>query len=302
MDQRLTPLFTPWKIRDVEMKNRIVLTSMGGTSLFGWMEINHFDKEAAKFILERAQNEVGLILPGIQPVYNPMLGQWLYRKKGMYKKLKEFMKEVHKTGAKLFVQLTAGFGRSFAISPMLEKLATTPVINILSKPMMNVSKICASASESPNVWSDKVPSRALTLKEIHHFVLAFAKTAKLLKEADVDGVEIHAVHEGYLLDQFTLPYVNKRTDEYGGSFENRYPAVKISPFPCGSASSVKPKALEKVLYQAKNIKRLAGILKKREKLLNTSKMLATICLTAITGPMTLGIGLTPRSTCRITVT
>ena len=222
MDQRLTPLFTPWKIRDVEMKNRIVLTSMGGTSLFGWMEINHFDKEAAKFILERAQNEVGLILPGIQPVYNPMLGQWLYRKKGMYKKLKEFMKEVHKTGAKLFVQLTAGFGRSFAISPMLEKLATTPVINVLSKPIMNISKICASASESPNVWSDKVPSRALTLKEIHHFVLAFAKTAKLLKEADVDGVEIHAVHEGYLLDQFTLPYVNKRTDEYGGSFENRY--------------------------------------------------------------------------------
>ena len=91
MDQRLTPLFTPWKIRDVEMKNRIVLTSMGGTSLFGWMEINHFDKEAAKFILERAQNEVGLILPGIQPVYNPMLGQWLYRKKGMYKKLKELI-------------------------------------------------------------------------------------------------------------------------------------------------------------------------------------------------------------------
>ena len=38
----------------------------------------------------------------------------------------------------------------------------------------------------------------------------------------MDGVEVHAVHEGYLLDQFTLLYVNKRTDEYGGSFENRY--------------------------------------------------------------------------------
>ena len=45
---------------------------------------------------------------------------------------------------------------------------------------------------------------------------------ELLQEAGVDGVEIHAVHEGYLLDQFTLKYVNHRTDEYGGSFENRY--------------------------------------------------------------------------------
>ena len=50
----------------------------------------------------------------------------------------------------------------------------------------------------------------------------FAKTAKRCQEAGVDGVEIHAVHEGYLLDQFTTEYTNKRTDEYGGSFENRY--------------------------------------------------------------------------------
>ena len=51
---------------------------------------------------------------------------------------------------------------------------------------------------------------------------AFAKTAKLCMDAGVDGVEIHAVHEGYLLDQFTMKYTNLRTDKYGGSFENRY--------------------------------------------------------------------------------
>ncbi len=51
---------------------------------------------------------------------------------------------------------------------------------------------------------------------------AFAKTAKMCQYAGVDGVEIHAVHEGYLLDQFTMKYTNQRTDEYGGSFENRY--------------------------------------------------------------------------------
>ena len=58
MDPKYSPLFTPWKIRDVEIKNRIVLCPMGGTSLFGWMELtgNHFDKEAAKFFLEKANN------------------------------------------------------------------------------------------------------------------------------------------------------------------------------------------------------------------------------------------------------
>ena len=222
MDQKLEPLFTPWKIGNCEIKNRIVLTSMGGTDLFGWMEKNHFDKDGAKFIMEIAKNNVGLILPGCQPVYNPMFGQWLYKNKKMYDDLKKWMPEFHKTGAKLFVQLTAGFGRSFTISSMMETLFTNPVLKVLSKPFMDLDMITASASPSPNRWSDKVPSRALTKEEIKKFVDAFAKSAKMLKDAGVDGVEVHAVHEGYLLDQFTLKYVNKRTDEYGGSFENRY--------------------------------------------------------------------------------
>ncbi len=45
MDARLEPLFTPWKIGNCEIKNRIVLTSMGGTNLLGWMEKNHFDED-----------------------------------------------------------------------------------------------------------------------------------------------------------------------------------------------------------------------------------------------------------------
>ncbi len=81
MKQQLEPLFTPWKIGNCQIKNRIVLTSMGGTNLLGWMEVNHFDKDGAKFILEVAKNNCGLVLPGCQPVYNPMYGQWLYKKK-----------------------------------------------------------------------------------------------------------------------------------------------------------------------------------------------------------------------------
>ena len=67
MDKKYEALFTPWKIGNVEIKNRIVMTSMGGTSIFGWLEPNHFDKEAANFLLERAKNNVGLILPGHHP-------------------------------------------------------------------------------------------------------------------------------------------------------------------------------------------------------------------------------------------
>ena len=222
MDTRLQPLFTPWKIGNCEIKNRIVLTSMGGTNLFGWMEKNHFDKVGAKFIMEVAKNNAGLVLPGCQPVYNPMFGQWLYKNKKMYDDLKNWMPEFHKTGAKLFIQLTAGFGRSFTISEMMETLYTNKFLRVVSRPFMDLDKITATASPSPNRWSDKVPSREMTVEEIHEFVEAFAKCAKMLQDAGVDGVEIHAVHEGYLLDQFTLKYVNHRTDQYGGSFENRY--------------------------------------------------------------------------------
>lgn len=222
MDQRINPLFTPWKIGNCEIKNRFVLTSMGGTDLFGWMEKNHFDKDGAHFILEVAKNGAGLVMPGCQPVYNPMFGQWLHKNKKMFADLKKWMPEFHKTGAKLFVQLTAGFGRSFTISQMMETLYTNKFLRVVSKPFMNLDKITATASPSPNRWSDKVPSREMTVEEIHQLIDAFAQSAKLLKDAGVDGVEVHAVHEGYLLDQFTLLYVNKRTDEYGGSFENRY--------------------------------------------------------------------------------
>ena len=222
MDPKYEPLFTPWKIGNVEIKNRIVLCPMGGTSLFGWMEPNHFDKEAAAFFLERAKNNVGLIIPGIAPLKDTIGGRWLWQNKKMFQELKPFMDEIHKTGAKLFIQLTAGMGRSWAITDHVVPLHTNPVLRKLSKPIIDVSYQSASPSELPSRWSDKVMCREITVKEIEEIVEAFAKTAKLCKEAGVDGVEVHAVHEGYLIDQFTLKYTNKRTDKYGGSFENRY--------------------------------------------------------------------------------
>ncbi len=224
MDQKYEALFTPWKIGNVEIKNRIVLCPMGGTSLFGWMEHtgNHFDKEAAKFFLEKAENNVGLIIPGIAPIKSTFMGQWLYQNKKMFEELKSFMDEIHKTGAKLFVQITAGMGRSWAIPTPLVMLHNMPVVRDIIKPIINIPYQSASPSELPSRWSDKITTRAITVKEIEEIVDAFAKTAKLCMDAGVDGIEVHAVHEGYLLDQFTTEYTNKRTDKYGGSFENRY--------------------------------------------------------------------------------
>lgn len=222
MKQEYEVLFTPWKIRDLEIKNRIVMCSMGGTSIFGWMEPSHFKQESADFLMERAKNNVGLILPGIAPLRNIFGGQWLYKGDRKFAKLKEYMKEFHKTGAKMFVQVTAGMGRSMAINDLMVKLIENKVLGTLAKPLFNMDYICASASSTPNRWWEGVNSRPLTIEEIDEIIYAYGKTAQKLMEAGVDGIEVHAVHEGYLLDQFSLKYTNQREDEYGGSFENRY--------------------------------------------------------------------------------
>ena len=222
MNKKYEPLFTPWKIGNVEIKNRIVQCSMGGTSLFGWLEPCHFDKEAANHLLERSKHHVGLVLPGMQCVRDTMGKRWLYQNDRMFKELAEWMPEFHKYGGKLFIQLAAGFGRSMAVNGMMVNLLKNPTLGKLAKPFLDVEYCCASASETPNRWVEGVNSRPMTVEEIHEMVEAFGKTAKKLRDAGVDGVEIHAVHEGYLLDQFTIANWNYRKDEYGGSFENRF--------------------------------------------------------------------------------
>ena len=180
MDEKYSALFTPWKIGNVEIKNRLVMCSMGGTSIFGWMEPCHFDKEAAHFLLQTARDDVGLILPGMQWVRDVMGNRWLY-------------------------------------TNMLDH----PGLGKVGKFVMDASYLTASASPTPNRWKEDYKSRPLTVAEIKESVEAFGKTARLLREAGVDGVEIHAVHEGYTLDQFAIKNFNYRTDEYGGSLDNR---------------------------------------------------------------------------------
>ena len=240
MDPKYEALFTPWKIGNVEIKNRIVMCPMGGTSLFGWFELTGcgFDKEAAKLFLERANNNVGLIIPGIAPLRDTFWGKWLWQNPKMFEELKFFMDEIHKTGAKLFVQLTAGMGRSWAITELIGPLHKNKLTRAIIKPIIDTSHELACPSEQPARWAPDITCPEMTKEQIHEIIEAFAKTAKLCRDAGVDGVEVHAVHEGYLLDQFAIEFFNKRTDEYGGSFENRYrfaaEVVKAIKAECGA--------------------------------------------------------------------
>ena len=279
MNNKYDALFTPWKIGNVEIKNRIVMCPMGGTSLFGWFELGgcHFDKEAAKLFLERANNNVGLIIPGIAPLRDTFWGKWLWQNPKMFEELKEFMDEIHKTGAKLFVQLTAGMGRSWAITELVGPLHKNKLTRALIKPIIDTSHELASPSEQPSRWAPDIICPEMTKHQIEEIIEAFAKTAKLCMDAGVDGVEVHAVHEGYLLDQFAIEFFNKRTDEYGGSFENRYrfaaevvKAIKEScgeDFPVSLRYSVesKLKGFQKGIVPGENAKEMGRNMEESER-------------------------------------
>ena len=211
-------LFTPLKVGGVTIKNRFVHAPMEGTAPLEWMTGYKFNEHAKEYLLERARNEVGLIIPGIITVKSMIGGKWLYKSgKKFQKELTEFMDEIHKNDCKMFVQLGAGFGR---VMVMIDMLAGLMDKKFLAK-MLKVNRITASPSELPSVWDPKRKCPEITVEEIKEIIEGYGKGAKVLKDCGVDGVEIHAIHEGYLLDQFTIKNTNNRTDEYGGSLENR---------------------------------------------------------------------------------
>jgi 2-enoate reductase len=223
MDPKYAPLFTPIKIGNCEIKNRVVIPSMGGTSMIDWNFGCKFRDDLREYYLERARNDVGLIIPGITMLRSLKGGKWLYKHPEMFPPVGALVDEMHTYGAKVFTQLTAGMGRSLQIGSLLAPIAKNKLLGFILKPYMNMDKLLVGVDEgAPNVWMPEIKHRALSAEEIQEYVYAYAQTALLCKNAGVDGVEVHAVHEGYLLDQFTLKYCNHRTDAYGGSFENRY--------------------------------------------------------------------------------
>jgi 2-enoate reductase len=97
-------------------------------------------------------------------------------------------------GSKIFVQLAGGFGR-------------------VANPGMLGGRQPVSASAIPNYWDPSVTCRELRTDEVESLVRSLGVAAEIVAEAGVDGVEVHAVHEGYLIDQFAVAMFNRRTDK-----------------------------------------------------------------------------------------
>lgn len=218
MKQEHEILFTPMTVGSVTIKNRFVHAPMEGTSPIEWSAGYKFNGKSRTYLVEKAKNGVGLIIPGITCV-NSMIGnKWMYKNEKMFTgPLKDLMNEIHSYDAKFFLQLGAGFGRVLVLPSPIKKILNN---RFLSK-VLGMEHLMGAASEEPNVWDPNFKMRALTRQEIQDIIDGFAKAAVLCKEAGIDGIEIHAVHEGYLLDQFTIANTNHRTDEFGGSLENR---------------------------------------------------------------------------------
>ena len=206
MQERYPTLFSPVRIGSVTLKNRVILAAMGGTNLVDYE--GNYNPRVRDYYLERAKGNVGLFIPGVTFVTT---GGWLYNKEDQFLgPIKALMEEIHSYGSKLFFQLGAGFGRA----------AHLPRGDMAKQE--NRAGLVSASDDMPNVWNPEIKHRAMTLDEIRAYVDAYGKCALMCKRAGIDGIEIHAIHEGYTLDQFATACTNHRTDEYGGSLENRF--------------------------------------------------------------------------------
>lgn len=202
---KYSKLFEPINIGKLRLKNRIAMAPMGNVGYSN--ALGSMNPRIQDYYVERAKNDVGLIITGICdvdmtieglptgsmpcPTTNPIT----FIHAG-----NEMNDRIHAYGTKSIIQLTAGLGRSA---------------------LPGFTKNNIAPSENGNRFNPNVMHRAMTKEEIGHMIKQFVTASVVSKQAGFDGVEIHAVHEGYLLDQFAISLFNKRDDEYGGSLENR---------------------------------------------------------------------------------
>lgn len=208
MKEEYKILFEPMKIGSVTIKNRFCMAPMGNGGLVG--SDGEFTEDGIEYFVARARGGTGLITTGICVVEDEIegVGRGLvpctaFNVPVFIRQAAQLCERVHAYDTKIFLQLTAGGGR----------------INNPNWSMKGKSMI--SASENPNRWRPDIITRALTTEEVEQMVKRMVISAGMAKAAGFDGVNIHAVHEGYLMDQFATEIFNKRTDKYGGSLENR---------------------------------------------------------------------------------
>lgn len=206
MSLKYKKLFEPVKIGSLEVKNRFAMAPMGPLGLAD--AEGGFNQRGVEYYTARARGGTGLIITGVTFVDNvveehgmPSVPCSTHNPLHFIRTAREMTERIHAYDAKVFLQLSGGFGR-----------VTIPT-NLGEFPPVAPSPI-------QHRWLDKT-CREMTVEEIKSIVKKFGDGAASAKRAGFDGVQIHAVHEGYLIDQFAISFFNNRTDEYGGPLENR---------------------------------------------------------------------------------
>ena len=187
-------LTKPITIGKVQIKNRMFMAPMD--TGFGNSDWGGFTPKGIEYFVRRAEGGFGLLFSGgtngdfvVDGCDGILNHPDVFIRQG-----KELNGRINAYGSRMFIQLSMNVGRNGGLK--------TP-------------------SPLPTLSDPNVITKALTVEEIHTKVNEMGKAAKLVKEAGFAGVDIHAMHWGHLLDSFALAYMNHRTDEYGGSLENR---------------------------------------------------------------------------------
>jgi 2-enoate reductase len=199
-------LCDPVEIGTVTIKNRIAMAPMGPIGLCN--QDGTISQRLIDYYVERAKGGVGLIITGATKVENDVEQFRLTRQPIISLNPRRFLQtsaklteSIHTYGTRIFIQLTAGFGRVAHPST----LANVPI----------------APSATHNYWDPDIGCKELSQGEIERLVKAFEDAAALSMAAGFDGIEIHAMHEGYLVDQFAIALWNKREDKYGGDLKER---------------------------------------------------------------------------------
>ena len=199
MKNKYQHIFSPVTIRHMTVKNRIVMMPMGTN--FGeqngemsFLHINYYE--------QRAKGGTGLLIVENASVDSPQgsngTTQLRIDSDNYIPRLYKLCENVHKHGACIAIQINHA-----GASAMSSRIGMQPV----------------SASDVPSKEGGEIP-RPLTKEEILNIVRKYAEAARRAQICGFDAVEIHAGHS-YLISQFLSPIYNKRTDEFGGSAENR---------------------------------------------------------------------------------
>jgi 2,4-dienoyl-CoA reductase (NADPH2) len=201
----LKKLFEPIKVGNMVLKNRIKFSAI----TIGMGEDGYVSEQIKAFYAERAKGGVGFVgiaCTATRGIQDPDLGLYDDR---FIPGLKELVEVIHKYEAKVCAQTGVGYSWAFGGGP----------VECVSPSGITVSGRPGTPFRLGGPLEPIMP-RALSREEIHQMVEAYGDAARRAKEAGFDAVELIAA-AGYVISQFMSPLTNKRTDEYGGSLENR---------------------------------------------------------------------------------